>query len=316
MPIYRDQARGRYVFEFSRRIAGQRVRATKALPRAWTRAQADAFDRRESERLYATAHHVGPEPDIEAAVACYLRDRTPHLKAGREIEAELARLYPHYQGRPLSALADVCKAISIRQAKLAPATLRKRLRYLTSACRWAWRHAGMGDADPAARVILPTVRNQRQIYINRAQMLAVCRACPSRAVRAAIRLAFYTGWRLSEIIRAERRGDTLRLADSKNGQPRIVPLHPRVLRAAQVALPGKHCISKRFRSAADAAGLPGVRFHDLRHSAASEMINSGVDLYTVGAVLGHKTAQSTQRYAHLATQRLALAVGTIGRRAA
>jgi site-specific recombinase XerD len=42
------------------------------------------------------------------------------------------------------------------------------------------------------------------------------------------------------------------------------------------------------------------------------MINAGVDLYTVGGVLGHKTTASTQRYAHLATAKLAAAVATIG----
>jgi len=42
------------------------------------------------------------------------------------------------------------------------------------------------------------------------------------------------------------------------------------------------------------------------------MINSGVDLYTVGAVLGHMSPASTRRYSHLVTDRLAEAVGKIG----
>ena len=44
------------------------------------------------------------------------------------------------------------------------------------------------------------------------------------------------------------------------------------------------------------------------------MINAGVDLYTVGGVLGHKSPASTQRYAHLATARLAKALGTVGQK--
>jgi site-specific recombinase XerD len=44
------------------------------------------------------------------------------------------------------------------------------------------------------------------------------------------------------------------------------------------------------------------------------MINAGVDLYTVGGVLGHKSAVSTARYAHLAAGRLKGAVGKIGAR--
>jgi site-specific recombinase XerD len=59
-----------------------------------------------------------------------------------------------------------------------------------------------------------------------------------------------------------------------------------------------------------------VHLHDLRHSAASAMVNAGIDLGTVGAVLGHKTAQTTKRYAHHALERLAEAVGSIGRKRA
>ncbi len=46
------------------------------------------------------------------------------------------------------------------------------------------------------------------------------------------------------------------------------------------------------------------------------MINQGVDLYTVGAVLGHRSATSTKRYSHLATEKLAEAVFRIGKKVA
>ena len=62
------------------------------------------------------------------------------------------------------------------------------------------------------------------------------------------------------------------------------------------------------------AMLGHLHFHDLRHSSASEMVNNGVDLYTVGAVLGHKDARSTKRYSHLATETLSVAVGKIGKK--
>jgi site-specific recombinase XerD len=47
-----------------------------------------------------------------------------------------------------------------------------------------------------------------------------------------------------------------------------------------------------------------VRWHDLRHSCASMLINAGVDLYTVGKILGHSTPQTTARYAHLSDARV------------
>ena len=56
------------------------------------------------------------------------------------------------------------------------------------------------------------------------------------------------------------------------------------------------------------AGMTHVRFHDLRHTTASWLINSGVDLYTVGKILGHSGPQTTARYAHLSTATLEQAV--------
>lgn len=47
------------------------------------------------------------------------------------------------------------------------------------------------------------------------------------------------------------------------------------------------------------ATLPDVRVHDLRHSAASNLVNSGQSLYVVAKVLGHSQTRTTERYAHL-----------------
>jgi integrase len=52
------------------------------------------------------------------------------------------------------------------------------------------------------------------------------------------------------------------------------------------------------------AGLEDVRVHDLRHSFASFLVNEGVSLYVVQALLGHANARTTQRYAHLASDTL------------
>ena len=46
------------------------------------------------------------------------------------------------------------------------------------------------------------------------------------------------------------------------------------------------------------AGLIDVHFHDLRHTFATRLVQSGVDLYKVQRLLGHKTPMMTQRYAH------------------
>jgi integrase len=325
MPIYRDRQRGAFVFEFDRSIPGAgRVRARKRLPKAWNQAQADAFDRKECARLYALATGTeGADALIEDAVTRYLSERVPHLKAGKNTAQELAGMAWCYVGRPLSALPDVVKAYKLKARKedgktpLAPATLRNRIRYLLAAARWGWREHGMCEHDPAAGVTVPQVKNERQVYRSRADMLRAARAMHNKQARMALRIAFYSGMRLGEILRADPRGTAWVLEDTKNGNPRIVPIHPRVAVCARRfnrATP-KITIQRNWENARDKAGLQGMHFHDWRHSAASELINAGVDLYTVGRVLGHKDSRSTARYSHLAVDSLTAAVAKIGKRA-
>jgi integrase len=56
---------------------------------------------------------------------------------------------------------------------------------------------------------------------------------------------------------------------------------------------------ERFRRAREAAGLPHITFHDLRHSCASLLINMGTPLEVIRDILGHTSVKTTERYAHL-----------------
>lgn len=55
-----------------------------------------------------------------------------------------------------------------------------------------------------------------------------------------------------------------------------------------------------FTPAVERAGVPEGTPHDMRHTAASWLVQGGVDLYRVQALLGHESFRTTQRYAHLA----------------
>jgi integrase len=321
MPIYRDRTRGAFIFEFDRVIDGHRVRATKCLPKTWNQAQADAFDRQESAKLYAEATGVQRrEFTIDDAVAAYLKEHAPKLKNQRGLGNEFALMWDFYRGRPISSLPDVCKAYALKGlaangSPLAPATIRNRIRYLTAACRWAWKHKSMCEADPAAKVVTPTVKNERHVYISRREMLTIARACTNARARQAIRIAFYSGMRLGEILKARVSGTCWVLDDTKNGSRRIVPIHPKVSICAQKFIKGpKITIQRAWERARDKTGFGHVKFHDLRHSAASELINAGIDLYTVGQVLGHKDSRSTQRYSHLSVETITEAIGRIGQK--
>ena len=60
------------------------------------------------------------------------------------------------------------------------------------------------------------------------------------------------------------------------------------------------------------AGLAEVRMHDLRHSFASFLVNSGRSLYEVQRLLGHHDPKVTMRYAHLSPAALIEAANAVG----
>lgn len=316
MSIYRDKRTGRWRFDFDHWIGGSRLRKRRLLPPGWTRAQAEAYDRKESAALLAIAHGIAkPRRTIDEAVACYLRERAPELKHGANLERELDATRDWWTGRPIEDLHAVCREYADDQrGALQPATIRNRVAYLRSACRYAWKRHGMADSDPGARVVVPLVRNARDVVVTRAQMIALARACEDRGTRALIRIAYYSGMRVGEQYAAERVDGLFILHDTKNASPRIVPIHPKIIAAARVPLTKRTQIDYWWRKARAVVGLEHVTLHDLRHSSATAMVDAGVDLGTVSAVLGHKSAASTRRYAHHGVQRLAEALGFIGRK--
>jgi integrase len=114
---------------------------------------------------------------------------------------------------------------------------------------------------------------------------------------------------------------------SKTGRPRVITLSSTAIELLRSivrtddnpfifpsALTGRPCPSLHFpwlriRREAD---LLDLRLHDLRHSFASFLVNSGVSLYTVQHLLGHTQSRMTQRYAHLAQQTLGNAAEIVG----
>ena len=253
---------------------------------------------------------------ISEAVRLYLSQHAQDLKNIDKLERDLSLVEPYIRGKKMSELADVARDYAADHTSLAPATVRNRLAYLRAACRWAWKHHKLGDHDPAERMSMPAVRNERHSYLTRAEVLRLCRHTSHWWARAVILVAFYSGMRLGEILRAVPTERGWLLTDTKNGERRMVPIHPKTLHYSRQWPPAAsaRAIQARFSEGAKATGLVGVRFHDLRHSAASAMIEADVSLYTVGTVLGHKSPISTKRYAHLSTTTLEVAVSTIGRR--
>lgn len=313
MSIHYVKSKGAYCFSFKRNVNGKQVRATKLLPKAWSQKQAHEFDLKETARLYAL--HTGvthSRPTIEQAVLLYLEHKAPELKTFEYIQEDFARLLPFFEGKFLDELPDVAAAIN--KQELSAGSRRRRIAQLCSACNYAFKYHNLGAANPSERVQLPKVRDARQMHPSRKEMLTIARLARRKELRAAILTAFYSGMRRSEILKAVVDGEVFKLYDTKNGAVRFIPIH-RKLFVYRKEFPMSMTIdelSGAWIRVRNRAGLKHYRFHDLRHSTASELINGGADLYTVGRILGHKSAVSTSRYAHLLTDSLNAALQRIG----
>jgi len=148
---------------------------------------------------------------------------------------------------------------------------------------------------------------------------------------AAIRLLILTGARLREILDARweyvdlERG-VIFLADSKTGRKPVylsaaaqsvlasiprVSVNPHIIAGEREGAP-RADLKKPWAAVCKAAGLDGVRLHDLRHSFASIGAGASMGLPVIGKLLGHSQAATTYRYAHLDADPLRRAVETIG----
>ena len=87
--------------------------------------------------------------------------------------------------------------------------------------------------------------------------------------------------------------------------------NPHIIAGAKDGAP-RSDLKKPWAAVTKAAGLEGVRLHDLRHSFASIGAGASMGLPIIGKLLGHTQAATTARYAHLDADPMRRAVDTIG----
>ncbi|MFA4950041.1 tyrosine-type recombinase/integrase [Brevundimonas sp.] len=187
------------------------------------------------------------------------------------------------------------------------------------------------DKNPTRGIARKPLCNSREIFIDTAQAARLRKAVAASQnpqLQHIVGLLLLTGARVRELLDARWENvdvdrQSWLIPTSKTGKPRWVPLSKAAIGIIEALPRFKNCpwlvpnpdtmkpyvsIKHSWQTARKVAELPGLRIHDLRHSAASFMVNSGVDLFAVGKVLGHASYQSTQRYAHLANETLLQAV--------
>lgn len=202
------------------------------------------------------------------------------------------------------------------------------------ACALDWQIPGVTE-NPAARVKKLKENNQRDRYLSKEELRELWTeldASESTYITSAIKFLILTGARKAEAVNAkwddinfQQREWTIR--ENKSGRTRRVPLSDvaiDTLRKVEI-IPGCDYIFPNpstlmpynnlfhtWKKIREAAGIPDVRIHDLRHSYASFLVNNGVPIYDVSDILGHSNVATTKRYAHLSNEKLLASANTAG----
>jgi len=226
---------------------------------------------------------------------------------------------------------DVERFKSRRAKDVSPATVNRALAVLKSMFNKAivW---GKAEHNPCKAVKLFKENNQRLRFLEREEIDRLLANC-SEHLRPIVIVALHTGMRKSEILGLkwqdiDIKRNIIHLLDTKNGEKREVPMNEVVQKTIIGVL--KHpesqyifCnddgkpygdIKKSFFTAVKKAGIIDFHFHDLRHTFASQLVMSGVDLNTVRELLGHKSLEMTLRYSHLSPDHKKRAVDILGKR--
>ncbi len=188
------------------------------------------------------------------------------------------------------------------------------------AVAWGWR------ADSPVKGIPRFQEDRRQRWLSADELQRLWTVLEQHANRRAanaVKLMILTGARRGEVLSAtwdefdlERGRWTKPSHHTKQKRTEHVPLSgaARALVSAMLAeadpqspflFPGEAPdkplgdIKRFWERVCEAAGIEGVRLHDLRHTYASSLVSRGVSLHVVGRLLGHTQPQTTARYAHL-----------------
>jgi len=244
----------------------------------------------------------------------YRRDQASE-KAILEARAEDGQaLFAGREVRKITAL-DIEKYRALRRRTVKAATVNRELSFLKTVFNKAveWEKT---DRNPAAKV-----RKEREEGRVRTLEPKEARGLiegASAHLRSLLVLAIMTGLRRGELfslkwsdVDLEDRVLTVRAENAKSGKARTVPLNETALRTlerlprfADFVFPnlktGRRLVDvkRAFGTACRRAGIKDLRFHDLRHTAATWLIEAGADLVTVAQVLGHSSIEITKKYCH------------------
>ena len=232
-----------------------------------------------------------------------------------------------------SAAANNPAAIELFRDELsrdhAPATVNRHLQLLRAVFMRAVRDSKVAST-PTSKVKFYRENNKRERYLSDEEERRLYASLPCW-LHPVVTVALHTGLRKSELLGlrwddVDFQTGTIIVREPKSGENEHVIMNDTVLRELRALSASRskvttlkdrtrgnspryvfaapeggyiHSLNRYWYPALKRAGVEKFRFHDLRHTFASRAAMSGVDLYTLQALMRHRSPQMTQRYAHL-----------------
>ena len=237
-------------------------------------------------------------------------------------ETSFKHLSKFFGGLTLAEItpARISEYKSLRKAEKAkPATLARELEVFRHSLNLAAREWEWLERNPFEKVKIEKPQNKKERWISREEERRLLDAALPW-LREIVLFAFNTGMRQDEILslrwpQVDLSRRAMTLLETKNKEKRTIPINQTVLELLKAkskvrsisgyvftSQAGKKIharnLLRAYFSARKKAGLEDVRFHDLRHTFATRLVQAGINLYVVKELLGHKTLAMTMRYAH------------------
>ena len=234
----------------------------------------------------------------------------------------------------ISTTLDEIAKISTNGRSKSPSTINRYLAVLSMAFSYAIKTLGWLENNPVAKVQRRREPQGRVRFLSddeRANLLSAAKQSKNPVLYPLIVLAISTGARKMELLnltwdRVDLQAGWATLERTKNGERRGLAITGLALelltrlyenRLSDVWVfpnetnDGPCDIRRSWDNAVSAAGLQNFHFHDLRHTCASYLIMNGASTGEVANVLGHKSLQMVQRYAHISDQHKAHVVANM-----
>lgn len=257
----------------------------------------------------------------------YVREVLPTMKAAKDDRIRLNAICRRPICKTSMARLTTGKFAEYRDQRLqqvSNGTVIRELAYLSSVINHARREWSMNITNPIALVRKPASPRGRERVLSKDEISRIVRELEPTgrrnpwmkplvtfALETAMRRGEILSLRWSEVDLSQR---TATLLDTKNGDIRVVPLSTKAIETLK-ELP-RHisgrmfpleaaATSKAFHVAAERAGVDDVRFHDLRHTAITQLAEKLPNVIELAAVSGHKSLAMLKRYYHPKASELA-----------